>query len=208
MAMYELGDRDVLHPEEPSVECVNGHVNPADWEYCGDCGAPLFDQHRRKRRRQLLLTMVGALFAVLAIGAVILATKGSHHPAPDESATRRDAIAAWWSAAKTDVLELQNALDDTESAAGRWDTNGVSEGCQRIHDAADVGVPAHLPSPDPTLTAELTAADRDAHEASHMCLAVFAQSRNSYAAEFKAATGQAKMHIAAAISLVEQVITD
>jgi hypothetical protein len=151
--------------------------------------------------------MVGALFVVLASVAVMLAVQGGHHQARDESATRRDAMAAWWTSAKADVLELQNALNDTDSAAGRWDTAGVSEGCQRIHDAADVKIPAHLPSPDPNLTAELTAADHDAHTASHMCLAVFAQSRNSYAAEFKAATGQAQIHIAAAISLVEEAVT-
>ena len=68
-------------------------------------------------------------------------------------------------------------------------------------------LPAHLPTPDPDLTGELTAATADAHAAAHMCLAVLAGSVNSYDGEFVADVDQANKHLTAAQELINKALT-
>lgn len=115
----------------------------------------------------------------------------------------RVATQDWWSQASVDVDDLASALDDTQRAIRRWDSAAFDEACQRMHDTAAVSVPSRLPAPDPTVTAELSAAAEDAHAASHMCLAVFANSANNYDGEFTAALEQASRHVDTARVLVD-----
>jgi hypothetical protein len=74
-----------------------------------------------------------------------------------------------------------------------------------MHDAAAADLPAHLPAPTPELNSELTAALTDAHDASHMCMAVLEGSTNSYDGEFPVDLKQAEKHLAAAEELILQV---
>jgi hypothetical protein len=147
--------------------------------------------------------------ATAIIVAVAASSARSNHRDPAEiTVAKRDEIATWWSAAGNDVNELKSALADTEEAIRDGGEAGdIRSGCLRMHDAAAVKVPSHLPSPDPTLTAELTAADQDAHAAAHMCLAILARSPNGYSAEFRSTSDESRKHVGAALALIEHALT-
>ena len=112
-----------------------------------------------------------AILVIVGAAVALAVTKGSEQSS--SSAPTSDSAAAiqeWWSGANEHFTELQNALDDSQRALDRLDRPGLEAACQRMHDAAGVDLPAHLPTPDPDLTSELTAATADAHAAAHMCL--------------------------------------
>jgi hypothetical protein len=110
----------------------------------------------------------------------------------------------WWSAAHTHFDELQRAVGDTQEGLKRQDEAVLRISCQEMHDAGTVDLRAHLPAPNPDLTAELDAAINDAHEAAHMCLAAINGSLNNYAGEFAANLDQAERHLAAALAIVNK----
>lgn len=195
------------------VTCANGHDNPREWDTCGECGAPLGETEGllewlgRPGHSTAIIAAAAALVAGLAL--VITTMPRSDDPATGVEA-KQVAVQHWWSSAQLDVDELDeldDSLDESERAIRRWDSIAFNDACQRIHDAAAVGVPAHLPAPDPQISAELSAAADDAHSASHMCLAAIAQTHNDYDGEFTAATEQAAMHLKAARVLVELRLT-
>lgn len=76
-----------------------------------------------------------------------------------------------------------------------------------MHDAAGVDLPAHLPTPNPDLTSELTAATADANAAAHMCLSAVAGSVNNYHGEFAADVDQADKHLTKAQELINKALT-
>ena len=84
------------------------------------------------------------------------------------------------------------------------DQAALEKSCQEMHDAGAVRLRAHLPAPDPDLTAELDAAINDAHDAAHMCLAALADSQNNYAGEFVSNLDQADKHLKAALDIVNK----
>ncbi|CAN5885780.1 hypothetical protein BH10ACT9_BH10ACT9_28090 [soil metagenome] len=196
--------------EADMVMCPNGHANPEDWDTCGECGAHLVEAPRMFNRfggRKVWGAVLGAA-ALIAITGIVLSINisGSHDPV-DEAMAKRVATEQWWLSARTDVEELQRALDDSQHAIRTWDSAAFNAACERMHDAAAVGVPSQLPAPDPTVTAELSAAAEDAHSASHMCLAAVARSSNDYDGEFTAATEQAGKHVKAAHDLIDLNLT-
>lgn len=155
------------------------------------------------------------LWALIAVGAIVivvcLCVLGIVLTRTD--AVQRDgssgqmAVKAWWSSAHEHVNDLQNAMDDSQRAMQRKDSAAFEDACRRMHDSAAVSVQTHLPAPDNVLTAELSAAAEDAHAASHMCLAVLAESLNSYDGEFLSTTEQAEKHLRVVMKFVDEALT-
>ena len=110
----------------------------------------------------------------------------------------------WWSAAHEHFDELQGALEDSRAALELRDEPALEPSCQEMHDAGVVRLRAHLPAPDPDLTAELDAAINDAHDAAHMCLSAVSGSLNNYAGEFVSNLDQAEKHLEAALAIVNK----
>ena len=194
------------------VTCSEGHPNPQNWEFCGECGAPLEDDLSTDRWYRTKWAIIGAsTLAVLVISgaAVALAvTKGGEQTgssAPTSADTM--AIQEWWSGAHQLFTELEQSLNDSRRALIRADSSGLEPACQQMHDTAGVELQAHIPTPDPELTSELRAAAEDAHAAARMCLSVMAGSINNYHGEFPADLDQAEKHLMAAHEIVNEALT-
>lgn len=193
--------------------CPNGHHNPADQQLCQVCDAlivPTSAENARSARRRsvLVFTVVGALLlAVVVAGAVFLGLKngsGRDTPRPPDDVDSA-AVRQWWSTAREHFNDLKDAVDVTNGAVEeQLDPKLIEDSCQQMHDAADVKLQAHLPSPDQDLTAELAAAIQDFHAAAHMCLSVIAGSMNSYGGEFESDLQQGEKHLDAALAIIDK----
>jgi roadblock/LC7 domain-containing protein len=82
----------------------------------------------------------------------------------------------------------------------------LAAACQHVHDAAEVRLQSHLPSPNAELTAELHAAIEDFHSAAHMCLAVAAGSPVNYDGEFLSSMTEANRHMSAAQDMINNLL--
>ena len=58
---------------------------------------------------------------------------------------------------------------------GNGDIPGQTTVCQKIEETSSAKLVAHLPSPDPNLTAEVRAAADDAHSGAHVGLSLLQQ---------------------------------
>jgi hypothetical protein len=155
--------------------------------------------------------IVGAgILAVLVIStsaaALVVSRGGEQTGSSAPTSTGTAAIQEWWSGAHESFTELQNALDDAQRALDRLDPTGFEAACQTMHDAGEVKLQAHLPTPNPDLTSELRAAIDDAHSAAHLCLSVAAGSMNNYDGEFIANVDQADRHMQAAQDLINETL--
>lgn len=191
--------------------CPNGHHNPAHQQLCQVCDAlivPTSAENTRSARRRsvLLFTSAGAiLLAVVVAGLVaVVVTNGRGTPRPPDEVDSA-AVRQWWSTAREHFDELKDAVDVANGAVEKQlDPKLIKDSCQQMHDAADVKLQAHLPSPDRALTAELGAAIQDLHAAAHMCLSVIAGSMNSYGGEFEADLQQGEKHLDAALAIINK----
>ncbi|MGV0596719.1 hypothetical protein [Mycolicibacterium porcinum] len=196
--------------------CPNGHSNPAHWEFCNECGAPIDEPEdaspatlwpESMRKGWLVAGAVAVLLAGIGVGATVFAGGNSDQPSASRDQAAASAVARWWAQSHDDVSGFRAALHDLQQAISMQDAGVLQKACQQLHDAAGIRIPARLPSPDSELTSELQAAAQDAHEASHMCLAAAAGSMNSYRGEFTADIAQADKHLAAAQEIVDQSVT-
>jgi hypothetical protein len=187
--------------------CPNGHHNPRNQQLCSVCDALIVPAERRPlsaRKWWVIIALSGVAAVMLAavLGVVI-----THRTEPENASApttaESTAMRQWWSAAHTHFDELQRAVGDTQAGLKRQDGAVLQKSCQVMHDAGVV-LRAHLPAPNPDLTAELDAAINDAHEAAHMCLAAINGSQNNYAGEFAANLDQAEKHLAAALAIVNK----
>ncbi|GAB3221556.1 zinc ribbon domain-containing protein [Mycolicibacterium hippocampi] len=185
------------------AECPAGHPNPAGWEFCSECGAPIDAAADEVERRYWIRTrwaLVGIATLVVICGAVAIASVGYERrsgtvmPPPSGETAFED----WVSVAGSHVKELETVLDDTQRALESFDRRGLQTACEDLHEVSAVDLPAHLPTPDPDLTSELRASIDDAHAAAHMCLAAMAGSVNSYDGEFVSLVEEAARNVAAA----------
>jgi hypothetical protein len=165
------------------ANCPDGHPNPSHWEFCGQCGAPIDTAEEgleagRLYRTKWAVVGAGALAVLVIVGAAVTlaATRSERTGSPAPTTDGTAAIQAWWSGAHKHFTELQSALHDSQRALERLDGPALEAACQRMEDAAEVDLPAHLPTPDPDLTSELAAATADAHAAARMCLSAAAGS--------------------------------
>lgn len=194
------------------LRCPQGHSNPADWKVCGECGCSMEDTGDwvtdRWSRRTWVLVCAGFLLVVaVLLSAIIVLSRDDNTDTSTRESADDAAVLDWWSGAREPFADLQGSLEDSQRALIDLDRSAMQMACQRMHDAAAVGLPAYLPAPTQQLTSEVTAATTDAHEASHMCLAVLGGSRNSYDAEFPVDVRQAEKHLAVVERLVSQAIT-
>jgi hypothetical protein len=192
--------------------CPNGHHNPGDRQLCQVCDALIVpaspDNERLNRRRWIVVGAgVAAALLVAVVGAVgFVANKDVNRDAsvPPEDAGRA-AIREWWSTASESFDEVEDAVATANHAVEKQlDPKMIEDTCQQLHDAAQVKLQAHLPSPDPDLTAEIAAAIQDIHNASHMCLSVIAGSMNSYGGEFSSNLQQGEKHLEAASKIINK----
>lgn len=93
-----------------------------------------------------------------------------------------EAIRAWEEVAGEHFRQSAGALGKVSAASAAGDEEAVRDGCTILHDANAVGLQAHLPTPDPALTAELQRMIDDMNSATHACLR-FVENRQSADAE-------------------------
>lgn len=188
--------------------CPNGHSNTDGGQLCQECDAWLVSASTPTApvyRRWWFAAASGAAAMLLIVGAIF-----AYLVPPDRSAvasrpTDEAAIQRWWAAgADKHVAALQDALESAQQSLQRMDKLGVEQACQRTHDAAVVDLQADLPSPDPSLTAQLTAAIADAHFTAHVCLSAISGSPNSYDIEFTTYLDQATKNLRAATEIVDK----
>ena len=204
----------------PGLPPPSGPATPAPGAHgrlsgsCPVCGAQLDpwadEPAHRPWYRRFAVWMAATVIATVVIASAVLAATLSDEP--DElgrmAPSDRSALTQWWSTAYPAVADLADGVDDTDRALQQLDAGVLASACQRMHDAAAVAVPAHLPAPDPEITAELTAAAGDAHAASHMCLSVLERSLNNYDGEFVSTLDQSDRRLRSALDRVNRNITD
>ena len=188
-------------------KCPNGHRNPRDQQLCEVCDALIVPADKRslasRGLRILVPTIVGAVLVAGVLAVIITAGSEPETTRPPTSVGAA-AIQQWWSAAHEHFDELQRAVGDTQTALERFDDSAFEPACRKMHDAGVVGLRAHLPAPDPDLTAELDAAISDAHEAAHMCMSAVSGSQNNYTGEFASNLDQTEKHLTAALDIVNK----
>jgi hypothetical protein len=152
-------------------------------------------------RRWQVVGIVSLISAVVVAGVTITvleAIRGQHAQTVAADTSHRAAIQHWWAGARNDFTALQNAVDDTRTAASRLDEAGVYSACQQMHDTAEVALQSKMPTPDAMLTAEVHSMIEDFHRASHLCMSEMRGSSNDWAGEYKSYVEQAlrQMHAA------------
>lgn len=190
------------------LTCPNGHPNPKGQQLCEECDAlivPPSNPATPWYRRWWFAASCGAAVALL-ISATVAVLVIQHNRAEVASpVTKQAAVQQWWeSGADKHVAALQDALESAQRSLQQFDKLGVERACQRIHDSAVVDLQAHVPSPDPDLTAELDAAIQDAHTTAHACLSGISGSPNNYDVEFTTNLDQALKHLKAATDIVDK----
>ena len=192
--------------------CPNGHHNPGDQQVCHVCDALIVptsaenEDVSRRRRVAVVACVAVTLFLVIAGGVGFVVSKDVDRDVsvPPEDAGRA-AIREWWSTTSEHFDDVKDAVAIVNRAVEKQlDPDMIEDTCQQMHDAAQVDLQAHLPSPDADLTAELAAAIQDIHTASHMCLSVTAGSMNSYGGEFATNVQQGEKHLDAALAIINK----
>ena len=181
----------------------------------GQCDPPIAPQamppgRAPKRGRRWLVAAAGIIVVLSFVGgaAGIVLTKGEQHTsssAPTTSGTTAlQQLQQWWSSARDDFIDLKNASAEAQQALDVIRPGALAAACQHVHDAAEVRLQSHLPSPNSELTAELQAAIEDFHSAAHMCLAVVAGSLRNYDSEFLSSMAEANRHMRAAEDIINK----
>ena len=192
-----------------SLTCPNGHDNPADWQLCGECGTPLTSADSGRawdpmNRAALAVTLIAATM-IVGLAVTLAVIRGGVRP--ETGTAQAVTVAQWWSETHGDFTDLRDALGDARHVMGRRNREALESACKRMHEAAAVKLPAHLPAPDMELTNRIRAAAADAHEAAHMCLAVITGSINSYDGEFVSYIDQAETGLDDAQDTVNRYLT-
>jgi hypothetical protein len=190
-------------------KCPNGHRNPRNQQLCEQCDALIIPPAVQRPslgsawRYVLPVSVASSVLLATALGFSV-AEHAVREPPPADVHTSTQ---HWWLVTRPSFDELRNTLLDTRSALQRQDAPALATSCHKLHDAAEVRLRAHLPAPEPELTAELDAAINDAHDAAHMCLAAISGSENNYAGEFRSALDQADRNLTAALMIVNNSLS-
>ena len=145
-----------------------------------------------------LIPAVSVVVLLLAASAIAVVVVSDRSDKTSAASSEQQAVADWWAHARDDFSLLQEAIDKTNRGLTRGDGTELKEGCQLMHDTAEVSIEAKMPTPDPELTAEVRSMIDDVHQASHMCLSAAAGSMNNYAGEFRSYLEQAQLQMQAA----------
>ena len=170
------------------------------------CDALMVPVEKRPLSGRTWWTIIATTVAAAVILATILGVVVTRRPQAETSSapttTATAALQRWWSGAREHFEALRGAVDDTRESLKRQDESTLQNACQALHDAGVVDLRAHMPTPDPDLTAEIEAAINDAHDAAHMCLSAANGSLNNYSGEFAADLDQIDLHLKAALDIV------
>ncbi len=199
--------------------CPYGHINPEHAHFCEQCGAPISapvaavapsPETRPRYRKKWLIAVASIVTLAVIAGGVVAAVVLTKSNGPSSSAPTTSAATAiknWWSGAKQDFADLQNAIADEKAARAREDWPAAFDACRRMHETAANKLQSHLPSPDPELTADLQGAINDAEIAAHMCLSAEAGSYVQ-AGDFTNREDQADKQMRAAQDIVNKTLTE
>jgi hypothetical protein len=191
------------------VPYADGYSNPPDRE-SKEAVAPIAPEPEMSTpgsRRRARWCIGGALIIVLFAGGSEAVAAANHTRQMGSAAPATSSVTAlrqWWAGAEQDFTDMRNASDDVDQAFSRFRPGALATACQHVHDAAEVKMQSHLPSPNRKLTAELRAAIEDFNFASHLCLAAVAGSPAHYDDEFLSLMAQANKHTRAAQDIIDQ----
>jgi hypothetical protein len=101
---------------------------------------------------------------------------------------------------------MRKASDEVDQAFNRFRPGALATACQHVHDAAEVEMQRHLPSPNRKLTTELRGAIEDFNFASHLCLAAVAGPPAHYDDEFLSLMARANKHMRAAEDIIDRTL--
>ncbi len=164
-------------------------------------------ESRRRAKWFIGGALAALLFAGTAAGVAVM--NHTRPPAPSAPATPKEtALQQWWVGAQKDFTDMEHASEEVDQAASHFKPGALVAACQDVHDAAEVKVESHLPSPNPQLTAELHAAVEDFHSAAHLCLSVAAGSPANYDGEFLSLMAEANKHMRAAQDIINKMLAD
>jgi hypothetical protein len=190
------------------------YPNPPDRESSGQGGVPIApgpESSTTESRRRAKWFIGGALTVLLSVGAVAGVAVMNHTRQTSSSGPTTSSVTAlqqWWADSQKDFTDMRNASEDADQAFSRFRPGTLAAACQHVHDAAEVKMLSHLPSPNPELTAELHAAIENFHSAAHLCLAVVAGSPANYDGEFLASMAQGNKHMRAAQDIINKMLTN
>ena len=162
-------------------------------------------------RRRAKWFIGGALAIALFAGGTAGIAVANYRQQNDSGRTATSSVTAlqqWWAGAEKDFTDMRNASADVDQAFSRFRPGALTAACQHVHDAAEVKMQSHVPSPDRKLTAELNAAIKDFHFAAHLCLGAVAGSPANYDGEFLSLMAQANKHMRAAQDIIDQMLTN
>ncbi len=190
------------------------YPDPPGWEPPGQSGFPNAPTPEPPRTGSKRLTkwLVGIAVAVVVFAGAVAGITVMNHTrqtaSPTPKTPKDTALQQWWVGAEQDFTDLQHASDEVAQASSHFKPGALAAACQDVHDAAEVKMQSHLPSPNPELTAELHAAVEDFHSAAHLCLAVAAGSLANYDGEFMASMAQANKHMRSAQDIINKMLAD
>jgi hypothetical protein len=190
------------------------YPNQPDREPFGESGIPIppgpeppIVESRRRAKWFISGAAAALLFAGTAAGVAVM--NHTHHAVSSAPTTHSTtALQQWWAGAEKDFTDVQNASRDVDQAFSHYKPGALAAACQHVHDAAEVGMESHLPSPNPELTAELHAAVEDFHSAAHVCLAVVAGSQTDSDGAFFSSMAQGNKHMRAAQAIINRLLAD
>jgi hypothetical protein len=190
---------------------ADDYPSPADRKSARQAVVPIAPESTTGSRRQAKWFIGGALIFVLFAGGSEGAAVANHMRqigSAGSATSRVTALQQWWTGAEQDFTDMRNASDDVDQAFSRFRPGALATACQHVHDAAEVKLQSHLPSPNRKLTAELRAAIEGFNFASHLCLAAVAGSPAHYDDEFLSLMAQANKHMRAAQDIIDQTFAN
>lgn len=193
----------------------NGQASQATSSSCSQCGSSTDGANEPRSARPYrsfartvwMLGLIGVLAVALLVTLPVWVRQHTERQS-DQSTSVQTAIREWWIDSRADFIAFRTALNDSQEALQQADVEKLNVACERVHDVAAVDLSTRVPTPDARLTAELTAAVVDAHDAAHICMSTIGGALISYRAEFDTDMAQANKHLDAAREIVDRFVSD
>ncbi|WP_156349651.1 MULTISPECIES: hypothetical protein [unclassified Mycobacterium] len=100
--------------------------------------------------------------------AVVLVAVGT----PGTASAVYPGVPEWYSQADVHLANTTKFMQAAVEAIEANDVNALKSACSAVHDEQTIGLQAHLPTPDPALTAALQSQINDFHTATHLCMSL------------------------------------
>ncbi|OBH03697.1 hypothetical protein [Mycobacterium sp. E1747] len=115
-----------------------------------------------RRVRHVHMRLGGAAVAAALYAVASAGTASAGYPGVPE----------WYSQAQEHLANTANFMQAAVNAIEANDINALRSACSAVHDEQTIGLQAHLPTPDPALTAALQSEINDFHTATHLCMSL------------------------------------